>query len=385
MTISDIEKLIKENGYKLLGEILVSDDDYEDLRMYTYKKIFSVNNGVKFQLKAYDLKYALGITQLAIRYYDRALWRDIDNALGTSTSSVAQSELGKLYMNTIRHYGLFEVCAGGNNKYVENIKANAYVTNRFLDGWYEFWEAYYEHCLFRQIDDFNDNDVQAIKDFMRESLSNMNDDSILEDGIKAKKSYRLLKSTRRVLAECDGSAVRQLIEITLKMLDDHYYDDKLPNANAGRFENEFIKWCHKKDNKIHEDSRGKKERKLVSHSPYLYVDMRKEEASLVIPRQRFRKNEINRAAYCTVIIDGRKSVYQLELTESFGTFISNELELPVDDIFSDFIIEVDRKSKTLIKAADYRIFVGHKNTKMLLKDKECEVLVKKECSIESVR
>lgn len=379
MTSSDIEKIIKQNGYKLLGEILVSDEDYKDLRIYTYNMISRVNDGMRFQSKAYDLKLSLGLTQLAIRNYDRSLWRDIDTDLGTLTTPANQSELGKLYLNTIRHYGLFEVGIDGTNKYVENIKANAYVTNRFLSGWYEFWEAYYEHCLFRQIDDFNDEDVQALREFMQESLRGNSSDSISVDSIKAKKSYRLLRSTRRVLAECDGVAVHQLVEITLKMIDDYYYDDIMPDGKIGRFEHEFINWCKTKERNNIIRKRKHKERRLVSHSPYLYVDIGNENASLIIPRQRFRKGEINGVAYCTVIIDGNKNVYQLELTESFGMYTSTELELPVDDIFSRFKIVIDRKPETVIRATDYRIFVGRKSSKHLLKDKDCDILLKKTC------
>ena len=82
-----------------------------------------------------------------------------------------------------------------------------------MDGWFEFWEAYYEYSLYRQLSDFCDDDVQALRDYMKASLKD-DKDRITEinniNGEKTKKSYRLLRSTRHVLAECDSKAAKEL-------------------------------------------------------------------------------------------------------------------------------------------------------------------------------
>lgn len=45
MTNSEIEKNIQENTYKLLGEILVDDEQYADLFSHSKKRVCDVING----------------------------------------------------------------------------------------------------------------------------------------------------------------------------------------------------------------------------------------------------------------------------------------------------------------------------------------------------
>lgn len=381
LTKQNIKSIINKYNYKLLGEILVEDEEYSYLFKYVIKVIDQiVNQHRRFNGRIGDLVFALGLTQVTIRNYDGSFWSDISNAVGIEIKAPYQREIGNLFLKTIQENNLFELRKFSNKQYAEIIKAHAYVTNNYMDGWFDFWEAYYEHSLYRQLSDFCDDDVQSLREYMKASLKDNTEDRITEinniNGEKTKKSYRLLRSTRHVLAECDSSAAKELMEITLKMIDDYYYDFKLPEFQIGRFEKEFIKRCEKKQAKNYSGRRKIIERKLVSHIPYIYI--KNDKAYLKIPRQRFRKKEIDKNAVCNVCIGETKRSKNLTLTESFGMYASMEEDIFIPDIFDHIEVAITAKDKTVYKKSLYRIFDSKMHSISSLKiDAENMIIIKK--------
>lgn len=66
-----IKDIVKQYDYKLLGEILVEDDEYRYLFSYVIKVIDRiVNKHIKFKGLNGDLVFALGMTQVTIRNYN---------------------------------------------------------------------------------------------------------------------------------------------------------------------------------------------------------------------------------------------------------------------------------------------------------------------------
>lgn len=375
-----IKDIIKQYDYKLLGEILVEDGEYRELLSYVIKVIDKiVNKHVKFKGLNGDLVFALGMTQVTIRNYNGSFWPDIEKAVGIHILAPYQREIGNLFIKTIREHNLFELRITGNMQFAEIIKAHAYVTNNYMDGWFDFWDAYYEYSLYRQLSDFGDYDVQALREYMKASLKD-NSDQITEinnlNGVKTKKSYRLLRSTRHVLAECDSTAAKELMEITLKMIDDYYYDFKLPDFQKGRFEKEFIKRCEKKQDQNYSGRRKPIDRKLLSHIPYIYIYDSK--AYLIIPRQRFRKKEIDRNAVCNVCFGNTKQSINLTLTESFGMYASAQKSIDIPDVFDYIEVTITAKDKTVYNKSLYRIFDSKMHSIPSLKiDAENMLIIKK--------
>ncbi len=104
-------------------------------------------------------------------------------------------------MTTLRHFNLFIIEHGRGSRYayVENIKANAFVPNNYLFGYFDFLFSFYDRNLFRQILDDIEESIYEIIDFMVDSLSSSSDSDnirIENYGNKPAKTYRLLKATR---------------------------------------------------------------------------------------------------------------------------------------------------------------------------------------------
>ena len=156
MTNDEIKSIIEQNNYKLLGEILINDEQYEELFNHVFKAVDRiVNSRMKTEGIVDDLCFALGVTQIIIRNYNGSFWSDFDSALHIETNPQHQRKIGKLFLLTILRNDLYSIIDDTSDslKYAENIKAHAFVTNNYMDGWFDFWYSYYENALLRIIDD----------------------------------------------------------------------------------------------------------------------------------------------------------------------------------------------------------------------------------------
>lgn len=390
METNEIIKIIEENEYKLLGEILVNEQEYSVLIDCVKDYISKLRNKAINAEKKIDLKFALGVTQTAIRSYDGNFWRRFGNKLGTELSNVEQRELGRIFLNTVRRYGLFEISNDTDrSQAAENIKAHTIVTNFNLPDWFDFWEAYYERYLFRNMKMFSDDDITAISEFMKQSMNKQND-IVIEDkptGSGPSKTYQLPKATQRVLAECKSEAVRELIKITLEMIDNARLKGKMPDESFGRFENEFGKWFRKKQKSdLERYSKERESRIARSGRPYIEVDFYSGESKVIIPKQRFLKRKNNYIEY--TIINGEDAVpikRELILTRSEVWDTSRTAEEIIDDLFGKIEVKIDTKSSVFFHESDYRIFDSDfRSIKQLAKDADNIILLKKGTSFKAV-
>ena len=389
MESNEIINIIEENRYKLLGEILVDENEYPMLKGWVKSQLYQIRKkAIDFE-KRVDLKFALGVTQIAIHSYDGNFWDNFCKELGGDIKDNDRYPLCRLFMNTIRKYKLFEINSNNDREqYVENIKAHAIAANSFLPNWFDFWEAYYESILFRQFDVFGDEDIVAISEFMKKSL-NSQSDVVYESeakGSRPPKSYRLPKATRRVLAECDSEAVKELIRITLRMIDEARFKGKMPDEHFGRFEKEFIVWFgSKQEMDLERYSVERNSRVPRSGRPYLQVDLNMEEIAIVIPKQRFLKNKIHKFAYYEINSGEEQEKGELTLTESMGWYTSKKKEKNIYELFADIEIKISTKESVYFHESDYRIFDSDfRSIKRLAKDADNFILLKKGASFEAV-
>ena len=377
MTNDEIKSIIEQNNYKLLGEILINDEQYEELFNHVFKTVDRiVNSRMKTEGIVDDLCFALGVTQIIIRNYNGSFWSDFDSALHIETNPQHQRKIGKLFLLTIKRNNLYSINDDTSDslKYAESIKAHAFVTNNYMDGWFDFWYSYYENALLRIIDEFGDTDIRAISEYMKTTLDgNQNE---VSDNIKTKKAYRLLRSTKRVLAECSSPAVRDLIEITLQMIDHYINDYKLPNRSIGRFEYEFINWCNRKADKV-DRSAGRKTHRIRSSAPYLFTDLQSEKTYVIIPKQRFLKSDITGSEECVIHCGNTMLRQELDLTKNEFFYTSREERIEIPDFFERIETEISLKSKTVFRKLDYRLFDESGYMLKSLKTGKVMLLVKK--------
>lgn len=356
---NQIAKILKENNFKLLGQIEVTEKEYSELIRFVSKKVNSINLTVTPNA---DLVFSLALVQVAIRrYQDGRFWPCFEEEIGYNVTSTRLNYIGKIFFKTINQYDLFiPRIDDGGFQYVEYIKAHSFITNYYMQGFYDFVYAYYENNLFRQLNfDSIEEDFEDLSSFMKTTLNNKND-NLVETGLnKAAKTYKLLKSTRTVFAICDSKTIRNLFLPILKLMDNYFYDDEIPQVGKNRYEIGFIEWCKIQDLKSNEKNENRnRSRKELSHKPYISVNVDKESSYVIIPPQKFRNEDCDGYAVATIGINGREENIELDVYKSFGLYITEEKRILIDSIFDSINVTIKTLSEKHfhIPASKYRIF-----------------------------
>jgi len=366
---SDYRKVITEEirnrEYKLLGEVEVSDEDYNKLLRYTYQ-VAKFSKDLKDASP--DLLVALTLVQIAVRSYkEGTYWPCFNEEVGYELPTSRQSYLGRVFYKTIRLFGMFELQHEGDSsiQYVENIKAHAFVTNHYLDGFFDFTYAFYENNLFRQLPDTEIElyeDIEALSAFMKNSLHSNSNTLESEAGEnRAAKSYRLLKSTRNVFAECTTKNINHLYYPVLKMLDQYYYDGNIDTIKSSRFKSAFLSWIERENESGASIHAASTDRKIRNRRPYIHVDLEREQVFLCIPAQKFRASDCEQGVDVSITVNGHTKDRKLELWNSFGIYISEPIEIAIPNLFDEIIVTFstpDEKNYK-INRKNYRFFNDH--------------------------
>ena len=313
---------ITENDIQLLGQIRVTDEEYKALIAYGRDAVEYATN---LSNPKHDLLLSMLMVQVAIFYYQEGnYWKYFEKEVGISVSAPKQTYLGKVFVKTIEFYKLLRLEKQySQEQYVENIKAHAFVTNSYMGGFFEFASAFHENNLLRNLpsspEDMIDI-VEGLSDYMKDTMSS-NGDSVKSGSTKASKSYKLLKATRRVFAQCDPATISNIFYPVLKTIDDDLFDQKLPIENLNRFDSAYIDWKHDRENHI--TNQAQRDEKLTrgtySKKPYLKIEPNTELTILVVPAQTFRKSDVDiEEAALAVTINDHTEVRNLELRDSFG-------------------------------------------------------------------
>lgn len=388
LTEKEYGELIKNNQYHLLGEIPVDDVEYEQLLEYSRGFLRNVSPSLGTRV---DLRLSITLVQIAIREYKEGkYWSYFCEAIGESVSSNKMNYCGKVFAATAKFYGLLYVNREDSSAqmYVENIKLHSIVTNYYMRGFYDFIYSYYEKNLLRQLTDDIDDDLESLSAFMQTTLE-QNADSIvgIEGNGRAAKSYRLLKSTRMLLANGDLGTIREVLLPVLTMIDNYYYDSELPSYND-RFTNCFSMWTKEQEQSEVHAAERKENRLLTSKKPYIYIDFEHMISYLSIPSQKFRDSECDGEATARIIINGYEKNIDLEIYKSFGIYLSEKIDIPIPSIFDDIevYIESNVEKRYRVFKSNYRILNKNyicvnklvKEKNLLLVAKETPVLFENE-------
>lgn len=356
---NQIANILKENNYKLLGQIEISEKEYSELIAFVSSK---VRNMRMQTIPNADLVLSLALVQVAIRrYQDGRFWPCFEEEMGDCIPSTRLNYIGKVFFKTIKQYELFiPRIDDGDFQYVEYIKTHAFITNYYMQGFYDFSYAYYENNLFRQLNSESiEEDFEDLSSFMSTTLTSKNDNIIETGSNKAAKSYRLLKSTRTAFAICDSKTIRKLFLPILKLIDNYFYDNEIPQISKNRYEDGFIEWCKKQDAKNKQKNEpGTRKRKEFSHKPYISVNVDRELSYIVLPPQKFRDEDCDGNATAIIEINGHEEIIELDVYKSFGLYITEEKHIPISSIFDAVKITIKTLSDKQynISASNYRIF-----------------------------
>lgn len=342
------EKIIRDENIYLLGQIIISDNDYEICKNHFFASL--VNH--KCMVRP-DLSISIFLVNCAIHAYkDGNFWDSIAAYLGCEKSEIYQLRATEVFMQTIRHYDLFVLPVTGRTQRVENIKAHAYVANAYLGKYYDFINAYYENVLFRQLEYSEVKDeMDDFQTYMKHSVESSENIVINLPG-KITRPYGLLNATKNVLAYGKADCILELFYHSLKMIDDYYYDDIVPDKNdPDRFKCVFCAWCNNQNTSTRNITR-QRIRNLKSRNPYIKFNTRSKTFELIIPAQKYRSVDCDGLMHIQIEIgedDFNSQNISLDVYKQLGIFISEEKIITIPSPFDRISIKFIGRNESVIK------------------------------------
>lgn len=342
------EKIIRDENIYLLGQIIISDDDYDICKKHFFASL--VNHKC---MARPDLSISIFLVNCAIHAYkDGNFWDSIAAYLGCEKSEIYQLRATEVFMQTIRYYDLFVLPESGRTQRVENIKAHAYVANAYLGKYYDFVNAYYENVLFRQLE-FSEvkEEMDDFQTYMKYSIESSENIVVNLPG-KVAKPYGLLNATKNVLAYGKTDCILELLYHSLKMIDDYYYDDIVPVKNdPDRFKCAFCAWCNNQITSTRNSTR-QRVRNLKSRNPYIKFNTRSKTFELIIPAQKYRSVDCDGLMHIQVDIgedDFNSQNISLDVYKQLGIFISEEKIITIPSPFDRININFIGRNGSVIK------------------------------------
>lgn len=388
--LSELIKRIRNefalSRYELISQISVSDEEYEELLAYVRDRIRS---SYIQTIVPIDEVLSVAMVQIAIRVYsDGNYWDYFDEEVSVEITQSKKYYFAQIFAKTIQKYKLFELEYENHTKYsyVENIKAHAFVPNKYLSNYFDFLFSFYDRNLFRQLTDDILDDIDDLIGFVAQSLSKSGDVvSIEKSGNKPAKSYKLLKATRALIAQSTTTVVSDTFFDHLVLMDNYYYDGKLPQE-ADRFSEAFQEWVEKKNSEINASdsiSRKRKAKESFFHKPHFLIDRNNSQLYLMIPSQKFRTEGFVNEAKVEIFVGGELITKHLEAYKAYGVLVSEEIKLPITDLFAEYkvVISANATQEYVIPSKEYRVFDEDFDESSKLKKGTNYLLVQKGSSV----
>lgn len=354
-----IDNSLKNKEICLLGQIDINDDEYKELIAYSRNRV----RCLEFQTIApTDIYLSVALVQIAIRKYSEGnYWDYFKSEIDIDVSSSRTNLVGQVFIATLKKHHLFQIEreAGAKFAYVENIKAHAFVPTNYLHGYFDFLFAFYDKNLLRQLPEDILEDFSEMAEFFSNTLKETGDSFVLKNiDNKPAKSYKLLKATRTLFAQGDYVFLSKEIYSHLKIIDDYYYDGFL-DTSGNRFAAGFSDWIKVASEQIENSKKSNRRRSDVFYrKPYFYIDRRNGASYLIIPEQKIRNEDYEKAAYVDIRSGSFHQNKQLSLYRAFGVLVSEPVKIPVTDIFGEYRIIISSKNERsfIIPEKKYRTF-----------------------------
>lgn len=360
-SIENIENLIKENNISLLGEFqsheYLSKEEQCKLVQYAKHMIPKINKVTP------DLQLSIALVIVAKQIYDQGnFWGKLSEALHMNIPPNKTTIIGQIFLKTIQEYNLFEIEKHKkHNEYVQNILAHCFVPANYIENFYEFLFSFYDRNLNRCIPENIDEDIQDLKNYMKK-MQNTQDEDLRFDVSQnhAAVSYKLIKSTRAVIAKGDSIINKILLEY-LTLIDNYFYSnstEKMPKRLRTWCENKFEKLTSRRLSNYRNIPRFR------NSTPFIGYSITNNKVYIVIPERKF--SEDTREAIIEVKKDNEDYCSrELELCQAYGCIKSDDvefIEIDNNDLFSEFKVFCNGKLIKTIEKTSFRIFQNIKNS-----------------------
>lgn len=366
ISVKDLENQIKENDISLLIQIPLSKETSRrkkikmELLQYAKRQIPQISTVYP------DLRLSLALVLLAKQIYDQGnFWRNLSEILKLPLSENKRVKLGQIFLATLRKYNLYEIQKHkDSNEYVQNILAHCIVPEKYLENYFEFLYSFYDRNLGRYLPDDIDEDIKALKQYMQQ-MQNTQDEDLHFERSKSHSavSYKLIKSTQTVIAECDNEVIYDQIIQFLELIDDYFYNNSTANMKP-----RLIKWCENKFEKYSQRnlSNYRHIQRFRNSTPFIGFNIGTNRAYIVIPERKFDEN--TREAKIEIYKDGKEYFKtDIELCQAYGYVKSDDvtfIDIDKADIFSEFTIYCNNKLIKKIDSQYFRIFQEIKNSNL---------------------
>lgn len=325
-------RVIREFGRKkLVGDIIVDDEEYELLVEYMRLFYVAVNHGKPYDC---DRMVAVALVQIGIRFYDGSYWNHVAKALGFDVLSFTdQKRLGELAIDTLRNYGR-QVPDDADN--VRAILSHGFVSKYYADNLFDFLYAYYSIDLQK---DLQNNDKKAMAALLEAIQRNDN----------RERTYKLRAMTSYSVS-INPNGARPRIRWLLKMIDAWNWQEPFAAGSENRLVHYFNRWAEKKerpDSSVQGRSPSHGNRQYSS--PTLHLKRSREGTSftILLPPQLVRAKG-DAAWYCEIGEMSREVITEA-LSEAVTGYLTDRivLDVPKDLLFEkmSFTLVCEKQKK----------------------------------------
>ena len=347
-----IRKSFESEAIELIGDIQISDEEYEQLTYYFVEQ-YNSHFKHKRQLMV-DPICATFLVQLSIRESDANYWSYVNEKF--KDKSLGQNEfayIGKSFIETLKQYKK-PLYISDVNDYVKNIQFHGFVSNYRADNLFEFVYKYY--------------DLDLDRDFEENQRDN-NFDELISAIIKNDNTNRtnlIVQQTADALKKCESLGRKKILFI-LELIDRKYMGVKSHvdfDYEDARLKELFENWTHNKNSSFSKRTGESIEKRF--RTPILKCNYQNNSFSILLPKQSIKVECFNENDVVNwKIIVGEAVIIEktAEYKQSIIGISTYETEISLDSkyLFEKLCFELylnDKlvKSFSPIKEDDYRFF-----------------------------
>ena len=297
-----------------IGDIPVSEEEYEELLEYTRCQLRSVSSGSSALNDAPIL--AVSLVQIGIRCYNGNFWGNaFRHEIKMDNLPAYQRFLGESFIRTLKKHGKTIL---DESERVQSILFHSFVTDYYSKGLFELLFQYYAKDLERDIYRNDKYQMQALMDTLqfRASMSEKESEAFTDQFTgRGSRAYKLRHHTLQAIAANPAHSSMRLRRI-IRLMDKAFWKDSVPQKPVSRLTILFKEWLKESPSftneyKLYKTGEIRNRGKKHFSSPYLYADILDTVFTLVLPPQIVRQ-EMVEGLYWQITIAGK--IFDLSVT-----------------------------------------------------------------------
>lgn len=314
-----------------IGDIPVSQEEYEELLEYTRCQLRNVSSGSSALNDAPIL--AVSLVQIGIRCYNGNFWGNaFRHEIQMDNLPAYQRFLGESFIRTLKKHGKTIL---DESERVQSILFHSFVTDYYSKGLFELLFQYYAKDLERDIYRNDKYQMQALMDTLqfRASMSEEESEAFTDQFTgRGSRAYKLRHHTLQAIAANPAHSSMRLRRI-IRLMDKAFWKDSVPQKPVSRLTILFKEWLKESPSftneyKLYKTGEIRNRGKKHFSSPYLYADIQNTSFTLVLPPQIVRQEMVEGLSW-HVMIAGK--TYDLSVTTYpvLTGFKTEEERLPI--------------------------------------------------------